>query len=221
MTYSNVARIGGATSVYIVSAPDSSPEPTWFGLPRRIVALSTAAALAAALVAGLITSALIGGDDDSSDGGENPSLTLEPIDGVPDVVGAPLALSYETFEGDISNTGTYVGEPLVVNFFASWCPPCVAEMPDFEAVYQEVGDQVAFLGLSSIESVDDALDLIDRTGITYDVGRDPQGDAFADVGGLNMPTTVFIDSAGTVVEVHTGALTADQLRTRIEEKLLS
>lgn len=196
----------------VVSAPDPSPEPTLFGLPRRILALGAAGALAAALVAGLVTSALIGGDDEPASATDG-TLTLEPD---VEVVGTPLALPYETFEGEQVTTGTYVGKPLVVNFFASWCPPCVAEMPDFEAVYQEVSDEVAFLGLSSIESVDDALDLIDRTGITYDVGRDPTGDSFADVGGLNMPTTVFIDAAGTVVEVHAGVLTADQLRDRVE-----
>ncbi len=183
---------------------------TLFGLPRRILLIGTAVALMAALVAGIITTIVT---SDSEPDPASPTLDLTPAEGV---VGTATPIEYESFDGETLDTAAYRGRPTVVNFFANWCPPCVAEMPDFEAVYQEVGDQVAFLGLSSLESAEDALGLIERTGITYDVGRDATGDAFAEVGGVQMPTTVFIDANGTIVEVHTGALTADALRERIE-----
>jgi cytochrome c biogenesis protein CcmG, thiol:disulfide interchange protein DsbE len=192
----------------------TTPEPpaTLLGMPRRPLLIGTALAVAAAIIAGTIVAL-------TADPAGTPtidSMELEPAD---DVVGAPAAISYVTFDGEPANTGSYVGRPLVLNFFAEWCPPCVAEMPDFETVYQEVGDEIAFLGLSTLESEDNARGLIESTGITYDVGRDTDGEAFAKAGGLQMPTTVFIDAAGTVVEVHTGALTADQLRDRIDSLL--
>ena len=115
------------------------------------------------------------------------------------------------------NTAGYLGQPLVLNFFAEWCAPCVREMPAFEEVHQEVGDSVAFLGLSIDRVASDGQALVDATGITYDVGRDATGDALGDLGGTGMPTTVFVDEAGTVVEVHSGELTADDLRARLDE----
>lgn len=193
------------------TATEPSPDDdTLFGLPRRILLVGTAIALMAALVAGVITTMVTSSSDPDPTA---PTLDLTPAEGV---VGTATPIAYESFDGEALDTTVYRGRPTVVNFFANWCPPCVAEMPDFETVHQEVGDEVAFLGLSSLESVEEAQGLIERTGITYDVGRDATGDAFADVGGVQMPTTVFIDANGTIVEVHTGALTADALRERIE-----
>src|SRR5690606_27352109 len=126
-------------------------------------------------------------------------------------VGAPPAVGDLPFDGEPANTGSYRGRPLVLNFFAEWCAPCVAEMPDFETVHQEVGDEVAFLGLSLLEPEENAQGLIARTGITYDVGRDADGSAYEHFAGLAMPTTVFIDAAGTAREVHSGPLTAAEL----------
>ena len=105
----------------------------------------------------------------------------------------------------------------MVNFFAAWCPNCVSEMPDFEAVHKAVGDSVNIVGLSIDAAADDALSLIDRTGVSYDTGWDPQTAAYNVFGGFAMPTTVFIDSTGTVVEVFSGALNADALRKKLEQ----
>jgi cytochrome c biogenesis protein CcmG/thiol:disulfide interchange protein DsbE len=109
---------------------------------------------------------------------------------------------------------------VVVNFFASWCPPCVKEMPDFEAVHQELGDKVAFVGIDVRDSVSAAEDLVDRTGVTYTIGRDPSGEVFQSFDAVNMPTTFLISADGVVVDTHPGAMPADELRKRIESKLL-
>jgi cytochrome c biogenesis protein CcmG, thiol:disulfide interchange protein DsbE len=183
------------------------------GVPLRHIVVATAIALVVAVTAGLLVLLAADPADTPADA---PSLTLERPR---EVVGAPAAVSYQTFDDEPANTGGYVGRPLVLNFFAEWCAPCVAEMPDFETVHQEAGDEIAFLGLSTLETADKALDLIERTGVTYDVARDAQGEAFEYFGGHSMPTTVFIDATGVVVEVHSGALTADQLRDRIDRLL--
>lgn len=203
-------------------ADPASPEPAQragrgplAGIPTRTLVAATLIAAVVALAAGLLVVLATGDDGPEVIGEGTPDVFQLVPDEEPDVVGAPAAVTYETFDGEPANTGGYVGQPLVLNFFAEWCPPCVAEMPDFEAVYQELDGDVAFLGLSYLESSELGLEIIERTGISYDVGRDPDGDAFAFFGGLTMPTTVFIDSAGTVVDVYSGALTADQLRDRI------
>jgi cytochrome c biogenesis protein CcmG, thiol:disulfide interchange protein DsbE len=203
-----------------IAAPD--PEPTQrsgrgpvAGIPTRTLVAATLIAAVVAFAVGLLV--VLAADDNGPEvlGEGTPDVFQLVPDEDPEVLGAPAAVTFETFDGERANTGAYVGQPLVLNFFAEWCPPCVAEMPDFEAVHLELDGQVAFLGLSYLESSELGLEIIERTGITYDVGRDPDGDAFAFFGGLTMPTTVFIDSAGTVVDVYSGALTADQLRDRI------
>jgi cytochrome c biogenesis protein CcmG/thiol:disulfide interchange protein DsbE len=93
-------------------------------------------------------------------------------------------------------------------------------MPEFEQVHQELGDQVAFLGLDVRDSVDRGRSLVERTGVTYTIGRDPSGEIFQSFDAVNMPTTVLIDADGTVVASHAGALDAGELHDLIQSKLL-
>jgi thiol-disulfide isomerase/thioredoxin len=123
--------------------------------------------------------------------------------------------------GDVVGFDDYrAGRPAVVNFFASWCAPCVQEMPDFEVAHQEFGDDVAFVGLAERESAQDSLGIVETTGVTYDIGRDPGGDVLTAFQGLAMPTTVFIDADGTITSLHSGALSTADLRRRIKAELL-
>lgn len=127
-------------------------------------------------------------------------------------------ISFAKLDGNgDGSTAEYGGRPLVVNFFGSWCVPCVSEMPALERVHQAFGDRVAFLGLSVNDPVEESLALVERTGVTWDIGRDPQGDILRRLGGVGMPTTVLIDPDGDVVESHTGELTEQELTDKIEE----
>ena len=128
--------------------------------------------------------------------------------------------TFETFDGATASLDDYQGQPLVLNFFASWCPPCIREMPAFEEAHQTYGDQVAFLGLAVNDTVEDSTAIVEETGITYDLGRDPRGDLIAELGGIAMPTTVLVAADGTILDVHSGELSAAGLETRITEDLL-
>ena len=90
-------------------------------------------------------------------------------------------------------------------------------MPAFEAVHQDVGDQVTLIGMANQDSPDDALATVAATGVTYPTYGDPDSDALTFFGGLAMPTTVFIDTDGEVVEVHSGPLTEDELRSKLDD----
>jgi cytochrome c biogenesis protein CcmG, thiol:disulfide interchange protein DsbE len=109
------------------------------------------------------------------------------------------------------------GTPVVVNFFASWCTPCVEEMPGFEEVHQELGDRVAFVGIDVRDTVSAGEDLVDRTGVTYTIGRDPSGDIFQSLDAVGMPSTFLISADGVIVDSKTGAMDADELRDRIDD----
>lgn len=137
--------------------------------------------------------------------------------------GEPLPeLVYTTLDGEEFPITTIVGQPTVVNFFASWCPPCLAEMPDFEEVHQANIGEVAFVGVNTRETdVDSARDVVAQTGVTYTIvlGDDGgPGSLYQHVTDLGvMPTTAFIAADGTIVDVHSGVLDAEGLQDRIEE----
>jgi peroxiredoxin len=109
------------------------------------------------------------------------------------------------------------GRPLVINFFASWCPTCVGEMPEFERVHRLLGDEVAFLGVSQSDSRDASIQLASETGITYETAFDERGELFRAFGALGMPTTVFVRPGGEIVEVWAGGLDARTLRQLVAE----
>lgn len=121
--------------------------------------------------------------------------------------------------GGTVDYASYDDRPLVINFFASWCPNCIAEMPDFERVHQRLGDRVAFLGISQSDPTQASIDLARETGITYDTAIDQQGAFFNALGAYGMPTTVFVRPGGEIAEIWVGGLDAETLEQLIGEHL--
>jgi cytochrome c biogenesis protein CcmG, thiol:disulfide interchange protein DsbE len=187
-------------------------------LPLSAIVIATALALAAAL--GVL--ALLGddeGDEASGAGdaaGEGYELPLSPTGEMPGSVAEVRLAALDG--GDDRTLGELMGTtPVVVNFFASWCAPCVDEMPAFEDVHQALGDQVTFVGMANQDSHDDALATVAATGVTYPTFDDPDASALTYFGGLTMPTTVFIDAEGEVVDVNSGPLTEAELRAKLDD----
>jgi thiol-disulfide isomerase/thioredoxin len=135
--------------------------------------------------------------------------------------GTQVDFSYDDFDGNSVQLADLPEGPIVVNFFASWCPTCIAEMPDFQAVSQNMASEVTFLGLATQDRVENAVQLVADTGVTYTVGNDQNGEIFQIFEGLGMPTTVFINADRTVAKVHTGVLDVESLTDTINDELLS
>lgn len=112
------------------------------------------------------------------------------------------------------------GPPAVVNFWASWCPFCVDEIPEFEAVNGELDGRVRFVGVNLEDNLDKARILARETGVTWDLVVDGDGSYFRAVRGRGMPTTLLVDADGVIVRQLTGPQTAEQLRALIEAHLL-
>lgn len=110
----------------------------------------------------------------------------------------------------------YHGQPLILNFWASWCTPCQREMPTFEAVSEDMADQVSFLGVNHQDRRSDALAALSHTGVRYASGYDPEGEVAVDYGLFGMPSTVFISAAGEVLERRTGEMSRQDLERTIE-----
>lgn len=109
------------------------------------------------------------------------------------------------------------GTPLVVNLWASWCTPCRKEMPAFDEVSRELDGEVAIVGVTDERDLDAARDAADQAGVTYPLLADEGQTLLVDLDVSGLPGTVFVDADGTVVDRHLGALSADQLRDKIED----
>jgi thiol-disulfide isomerase/thioredoxin len=114
------------------------------------------------------------------------------------------------------------GRPVVLNLWAGLCPPCRLEMPDFEAVNEQLGDQVLFIGLdvgpfTNLGTQEDGQALVRELGITYPIGTTSDADVVKDYELIGMPTTYFISPTGEVVQQWTGLLTEDKLVELVEE----
>ena len=111
------------------------------------------------------------------------------------------------------------GTPVVLNFWASWCPPCKAEMPEFDEIAKEYAGKVAFMMVDLTdgqrETVEIAQAFIDSMGYTFPVYFDKDSDAAYKYGIQSIPTTIFIDANGDLVAGATGAIDGDTLRRGI------
>jgi thiol-disulfide isomerase/thioredoxin len=109
------------------------------------------------------------------------------------------------------------GKPLVLNFFARWCQPCLKEMPAFESVHKELGDKVVFAGVSEDLDPHNGQAMVTRTGVSFPTYIDKAQSTLLFFKGVAMPTTVFIKADGTITAVDTGKLDAAKLRRKIDE----
>jgi thiol-disulfide isomerase/thioredoxin len=109
--------------------------------------------------------------------------------------------------------------PVVLNFFASWCPFSVGEMPDFQSVHRELGNRVVFVGVSQSDSRSASVHLVHETGVTCQTASDTQGTFYHAVGTTGMPATVFIRPGGRVAYVQVGPLDRATLESYIARYL--
>lgn len=132
---------------------------------------------------------------------------------------APNFLVYDV-DGNKVHLSDYIGKPIVLNFWASWCGPCKMEMPDFNEKYLEMGTDIQFLMINMTdgarETVDVAASFIDSQGYTFPVFYDTAGNAAMIYGVYSLPTTYFINAQGHLIAQAMGAIDAETLQTGID-----
>jgi thiol-disulfide isomerase/thioredoxin len=103
------------------------------------------------------------------------------------------------------------GYPIVVNKWASWCPPCRGEFPFFQKQALERGANVAFLGVNSNDNDSDARAFLEEFPLSYPSFSDPDLKIAAELeGAVAFPTTAFYDSKGEIAYVHQGGYATEQ-----------
>lgn len=181
-----------------------------------------AVALVVAFLGGLVAVVALTGDDGVVTGADpagSGSAGSTAADGGEVPATLPPATLAGFGGGDPVRVAEYRGEPLLVNFWATWCAPCVDEMPALQQVHAELGDRVTFLGVDVRDAPDNAEAFVEELDISYDLAVDAEGDYYREVGARGMPTTLLVDAQGRIVERHTGPLTAGQLRELLAEEL--
>jgi cytochrome c biogenesis protein CcmG/thiol:disulfide interchange protein DsbE len=127
------------------------------------------------------------------------------------------ATEFALFEGGEAAFADFEGKPLVINFWASWCPACVNELPEFQDVHERIGDEVTFIGVANRDPRQASEALAGEVGLTYTLADDPNGDLFRSLDLIAMPSTLFVTPDGEVAEVFAGQLTGQALEARIEQ----
>ena len=149
-------------------------------------------------------------------------LTREPLTGRSGItrVGQPapdLTLPVLDAEEELT-LSDYRGTPVVLNVWASWCPPCRIELPLLERGSNEyAASGVRFIGLDIQDTEAAALSTVRRFGLTYPNVRDARGLSAVDWGVVGLPVTFFIDRDGFVVRRAVGALTSEKLAVAVED----
>ena len=130
----------------------------------------------------------------------------------------PTTRSFTVYntDGEPVKFADYLGKPIVLNFWASWCGPCKSEMPTFQQAFEEFGDQVQFLMINVGEMVDDAESFLASTGYTFPVLFDINGEGAYAYQISAIPTTFFLNASGEVVDADVGAMPESDLLAAIE-----
>jgi cytochrome c biogenesis protein CcmG/thiol:disulfide interchange protein DsbE len=123
-----------------------------------------------------------------------------------------------TFKGTKIALKGLRGKPVVINFWASWCPPCRIEAPLLERTWRAYKDRgVVFLGVDIQDKLEDALAYIREFDITYPNGPDPNGEITINYGVSGIPVTFFVSKTGEIIRRWVGAIEKSVLISSIEE----
>ena len=140
--------------------------------------------------------------------------------GLPDGTMAP-SLELPRINGDTADLAQYRGRPVIVNIWATWCPPCVREMPSLQRVYERFGEEgleilaVAVDDLPGERQPDGRIEglvsrFVDEYGLTFPVMIDPTGRTEQRFGTEFLPTTVLIDREGRIRVTEVGGRAWDE-----------
>jgi peroxiredoxin len=181
-----------------LTVQELEPAPRSFGRWLGIV-------LTVTVLAGVVYAAWVwsGGNVRSSLGGGDGG-------GVPEVGQVAPDFSLPLLNGGSVRLSDLRGQPVVLNFWATWCPPCIEEMPALEALWQQTSGQVVVLGVDQGERVETVARFLETTApVTFPILMDPDQVVGYRYYVRSLPTTFFIDANGIIREIRVGGPLAE------------
>ena len=121
--------------------------------------------------------------------------------------------------GDATIYGLAGEKPLFLNFWATWCPPCVGEMPAIEAMYQKYGDRIHFAAVSVDESAADAKAMLAERGMTVPAYTGDLNKLSMDYSLDAIPRSVLVGTDGSILAEHLGAMSEAELEAFLSKAL--
>ncbi|CAN7284572.1 redoxin domain-containing protein [Peribacillus frigoritolerans] len=168
--------------------------------------------IASVALLSLITVAIVQAMDNESKGNDEK----DALGGLKIGAKAPN-FSLKTLDGKQVELSDYEGKKVMLNFWATWCPPCKKEMPDMEKYTQQAGDDVVVLAVN-IDPENDVQAFVEDNGITFTIPLDSQS-AKNPVNErykiLSIPTTYFIDKKGIIRNKVISAMTLKDMERNI------
>lgn len=162
-----------------------------------------------ALLAGIFI--FIGTSDTNSVSSDTENTTSDrQYDKVP-----PFSL--QDYDGNSVSNTDFEGKALVVNSWATWCPFCVDELPDFGKLQEEFPDDIVVIAIDRSESLSTAKEYTDNFGLTEKIlFLLDSGDTFyQSIGGFSMPETLFVDKDGNVRVHKRGPMRIEEMREKV------
>ena len=160
-------------------------------------------------------------------GTEKPEAAADQGDGVIEFKpGMPIKEGVQApdFTGELID-GTSItlselqGKPVIINYWATWCGPCVKEMPAFERLKDDFGDKFGIIAVNCGDDAGTVKDFVEENGYTFPVVLDEEYSISMLYPTNSIPYTVVLDAEGKVTHISTGALDADTMYERYKEAL--
>ncbi|WP_313997769.1 redoxin domain-containing protein [uncultured Paenibacillus sp.] len=155
-------------------------------------------------------------------GGYAIGKTLFSSDGGPRVGGKPPDFELAAVDGSVHKLSDYEGRPLVINFWGTFCPPCVKEMPEFQRQYEKwKGEGLAILAINLSEDDITIRNFLKRFDLDYTILRDRDRQTEKAYGVRQYPTTFFVKPNGEIMEIFVGGMTEAAIDERVEKLIKS
>jgi cytochrome c biogenesis protein CcmG/thiol:disulfide interchange protein DsbE len=203
-------------------------------LKSRLVALAGLVVIVGGAMAILFLAGALG----SQGGGEGieDALVLDPprgpgqedLDVLPKEGSLAPDFEISDFDGARHRLSDFRGQPVYVNFWATWCGPCREELPEMQELLDRHEDDLVIIALNRREPLDDAKDFFNNDieklngepGVSFTVnGMDPDDTLYDEYRGLGMPVSVFVDANGKVVKVFNGRISLEIMEEAVAEAI--